>query len=81
MQTITHRNGDPVIIDSDPTALENKIGMLRADRNARLADCDSMMISDRGLKDSVLNTWKTYRQSLRDMDFSDPENMTWPEKP
>jgi len=25
--------------------------------------------------------WKTYRQSLRDMDFSDPDNLTWPTKP
>ena len=25
--------------------------------------------------------WKTYRQSLRDMDFYDPDNITWPTKP
>ena len=25
--------------------------------------------------------WKTYRQALRDMNFSDPNNITWPTKP
>ena len=25
--------------------------------------------------------WKAYRKSLRDMDFSDPDNITWPNKP
>ena len=75
---ITIGNGDPVKIIDDkdiPTAKK------RAERNFFLADSDSMMVSDRGLTDAKKAEWVTYRQALRDMDFSDPKNITWPTKP
>ena len=53
----------------------------RARRNSLLAQSDSMMVSDRGLTESKINEWKTYRQALRDMDFSDINNLNWPTKP
>ena len=53
----------------------------RARRNSLLADSDSMVVSDRGLTDAKKAEWVTYRQSLRDMDFSDLDNLNWPNKP
>ena len=53
----------------------------RAKRNSLLADSDPMVVSDRGLTDAKKAKWVTYRQALRDMDFNDPDNITWPTKP
>ena len=77
-QTIQMGNGDPVTFSN--TA--NKREMYeRAKRNSLLAQSDSMMVSDRGLTDAKKAEWVTYRQALRDMDFSDLDNLTWPTKP
>ena len=63
----------------------DEAGMLvaseRAKRNMLLADTDMYLIDDFPVSASKLTKWKTYRQELRDMDFSDPDNITWPEKP
>tara|TARA_B100000902_G_C27052137_1_gene784677 strand:- start:40 stop:285 length:246 start_codon:yes stop_codon:yes gene_type:complete len=77
--TVKVRNGDPVISTEDNpniSLLEQK-----AERNAKLADSDPMMVSDRGLTDAKKAKWVTYRQALRDMDFSDLDNLNWPTKP
>jgi len=71
-------NGDAVVYTDKTKHKEMKV---RAKRNSRLADSDSMMVSDRGLTDAKKSEWVTYRQALRDMDFSDPDNITWPTKP
>ena len=71
-------NGDEVVYTDDSLYKQMK---QRAKRNSLLADSDSMMVSDRGLTDAKKAEWVTYRQALRDMDFSDPDNITWPTKP
>ena len=71
-------NGDEVVYTDESLHQEMK---QRAKRNSRLADSDSMMLSDRGLTDTKKAEWVTYRQALRDMDFSDLDNITWPTKP
>ena len=76
--TIQVGNGDPVTYTSDTNG---KVPHLRAERNMLLAESDSMVVSDRGLTDAKKAEWVTYRQALRDMDFSDPDNITWPTKP
>ena len=63
------------------TIVETQQLELRANRNNKLALSDNTMMVDRGLSDSVVTAWKTYRQSLRDLDFSDPTDMTWPTAP
>ncbi len=82
---LIHRkdNGDPVIFEADrePTPKESKQISKRAERNALLAESDSMVVSDRGLSESKLTEWKTYRQKLRDLDFTDPDKVTFPTKP
>ena len=71
-------NGD-VVVYTDET--KHKEMRQRAKRNSLLAQSDSMMVSDRGLTDAKKAEWVTYRQALRDMDFSDLDNITWPTKP
>jgi hypothetical protein len=76
--TIKTGNGD-VVVYTDET--KHKEMRQRAKRNSFLAQSDSMMVSDRGLTDAKKAEWVTYRQALRDMDFSDLDNLTWPTKP
>tara|TARA_R100000152_G_C6738955_1_gene162867 strand:+ start:850 stop:1095 length:246 start_codon:yes stop_codon:yes gene_type:complete len=71
-------NGD-VLVYTDET--KHKEMRQRAKRNSLLAQSDSMMVSDRGLTDAKKAEWVTYRKALRDMDFSDLDNITWPTKP
>ena len=71
-------NGDQVVYTDETLHKEMK---QRAKRNSLLADSDSMMVSDRGLSDEKKAEWITYRQALRDMDFSDLNNLNWPTKP
>ena len=77
MLSISIGNGDEVTCVASVIAVAEK----RAERNALLAQSDSMVLPDRGLSESKLTEWKTYRQKLRDMDFSDPSKVTFPTKP
>ena len=58
---------------------------LRAERNAKLAETDWVVIKEREEGGSVSNfaDWKTYRQALRDITDSATslDDVTWPEKP
>ena len=71
-------NGHSVTYD-DPS--ESQVSELKAERNAKLAETDIYMISDYPITTEQKTAWETYRQSLRDMDFSDLDNITWPTKP
>ena len=71
-------NGHSVTYD-DPS--ESQVSELRAERNAKLAETDIYMISDYPITTEQKTAWQTYRQELRNMDFSDPDNITWPTKP
>ena len=68
-------NGESV--EYDGTVNTRFTAEARAERNHRLAETDHFAVKDRTLSAEM----KTYRQSLRDMDFSDPDNLTWPTKP
>ena len=71
-------NGNSVSYDD---LSELQVSELRAERNAKLAETDIYMISDYPITTEQKTAWETYRQALRDMDFSDPNNITWPTKP
>tara|TARA_E500000305_G_scaffold20293_1_gene15386 strand:+ start:3953 stop:4216 length:264 start_codon:yes stop_codon:yes gene_type:complete len=76
--------GDPVILTTGgetPPKLERRIAIERAKRNSLLAKSDNKIVTDRGMSESKITEWKAYRQALRDMDFSDPDNLNWPNKP
>jgi len=69
-------NGNLVKVPQDGDILT---GQLKAERNAKLAETDIYMIED--YPTTKKTEWKAYRKALRDMDFSDPDNITWPTKP
>lgn len=77
-------------IDAEVTRLDNAepMRLLRIERDKRLSACDWRASSDLTLAD----TWKTYRQSLRDLPASaspsldsnydlDLTSVTWPTEP
>ena len=51
----------------------------KAERNSMLAETDVYMVED--FPTTKKTEWKAYRKALRDMDFSDPDNINWPDKP
>jgi len=56
--------------------------VIRAQRNAKLLDCDWTQLGDVPITDAKLEEWQTYRQALRDItNQSDPFNITWPTPP
>ncbi len=71
-------NGNSVSYDD---LSESQVSELKAERNAKLAETDIYMISDYPITTDQKTAWQTYRQALRDMDFSDPDNITWPDEP
>lgn len=68
-----------------PVSYENNeeypLAEAKAERNAKLAETDVYMTSDFPITVEQKTSWQTYRQALRDMDFSDLDNLTWPTKP
>ena len=73
--TLTEIKAEVVRLNNEDYPLAN----LRHIRNQLLAETDWMAGSDLTMSD----TWKTYRQALRDLpaNTSDPANPTWPTKP
>ncbi len=83
MLKIQINNGEPAVLDtSNATPLEMEVLTRRAERNALLQESDKFIVAD--YPTSKLEDWKTYRQLLRDFDFSSYEigdEITWPEEP
>lgn len=80
--------GDPAELDTeDATQEELLILRARAERNSILQESDKYMTTDHPTDKK--EEWIIYRESLRDMNFSDPEylesgdpeDLTWPDKP
>ena len=78
-----HLTWDGSAILKDDTSLTayktaEKWNNVRADRNRRLAETDYLALSDQTLSAEMT----TYRQALRGVPAqTDPDNITWPEKP
>ena len=79
MHTITLGSGQPVYLKNDHTEKELKQANLRAERNYILSTTDCFVTED--FPTTKKAEWKSYRQALRDMNFSDPDNITWTSKP
>ena len=75
-ETIIIGQGQPVTSAGDWLTKSER---LKAERNSRLADSDIYMIED--FPTTKKTEGKAYRKALRDMDFSDLDNITWPTKP
>jgi hypothetical protein len=65
----------------EPTS-DELLSIIRAKRNALLAECDWIALPDSPLTENKKYSWKIYRQKLRDFPaICDLENPKWPEKP
>jgi hypothetical protein len=53
----------------------------RDNRNAFLDETDWMVVKAIESGTTIEDKWKTYRQALRDMDFSNIDNIVYPTKP
>jgi hypothetical protein len=55
----------------------------RAQRNARLAQCDWTQLADSPLDSPKKAEWASYRQELRDLpeNTTEPSNPSWPTEP
>tara|TARA_R100001086_G_scaffold238348_1_gene163015 strand:- start:1498 stop:1749 length:252 start_codon:yes stop_codon:yes gene_type:complete len=73
--------GFSVEVPDNPSELQLKQSQVKAERNSKLAETDVYMVSDFPITTEQKTAWKTYRQELRDIDFSDPDNIKWPSKP
>ena len=57
-------------------------GVVRSERNGKLAMCDWTQFSDVPMSDVKIAEWASYRQALRDITTqSDPFNINWPVSP
>ena len=74
--TITIGNGQTVNVVGEAITETDE---LKAERISRLAQTDVYMVED--FPTTKKTEWKAYRKALRDMDFTDPDNITWPTKP
>ena len=64
-----------ITVDDDKLDL----GQEKLKRNLLLEESDKFVLED--FPTTKKAEWKTYRKELRDMDFSDLDNLTWPTKP
>ena len=73
---MSHFSGDDTA--KDARLLADKWANVRRERNSKLAETDYLALSDNTLSSDM----ETYRQELRDVPTqSDPDNITWPDKP
>jgi len=65
----------------DARLLADKWANVRSERNRKLAETDYWALGD--APSAISNDQQIYRQKLRDVpkDNSDPDNITWPDKP
>ncbi len=80
-------SGGVVTIIKSAEWLENKNNeawrKIRKERNQLLKDSDYIMFPDITITAEKKEEWTTYRQSLRDIPqtFSNPDDVTYPDKP
>jgi hypothetical protein len=66
----------------DVPSASDALAMVRAERNARLQQCDYTQLPDVPLSALQIEAWRMYRQELRDMMQGFAWNITtWPTPP
>lgn len=72
-------------VSAKKTELENAepLKLLRAERNAKLAETDWEIVMHKEKGTNIPAALKTYRQALRDItnDYTSLDDVVWPEKP
>ncbi len=75
MSVVISSGNCSITVDDDKLDL----GQEKLKRNLLLEESDKFVLED--FPTTKKAEWKTYRKALRDMDFSDLDNLTWPTKP
>ena len=80
------QNNQPVRKKDEDIAsveLQKQWGKLRTERDQLLENCDWTQTPDSPLSEAQQQSWRDYRQALRDLpeNTTDPLNPTWPSKP
>lgn len=79
--------GGSIILQQDEVKtaqkLERSWSAMRAQRDAKLAECDWTQVADSPLSAQAKADWADYRQALRNLPANtvDPKNPNWPQKP
>lgn len=75
--------GAPIAIARPGLTTEEELQALRAERNRLLTASDYTQMPDAPLTDAQRETWRIYRQALRDLPEtnSDPAACAWPVTP
>lgn len=73
----------PYTVEEKAQIDNQKSKQIRAERNAKLAECDWTQLNDTPLDNPAKVEWTNYRQSLRDItnQAGFPHNVVWPVKP
>ena len=78
-------DGEVVELDEEEQELKydvERLSILREDRTKELAASDWTQVSDVPLSEEQKESWRTYRQALRDLPATvDIRNPVWPNKP
>jgi hypothetical protein len=73
------------VLDNDLVAakVERQWGIMRQERDRRLAACDWTVLTDSPLNTTDKNAWQAYRTALRDLpeNTQDPSVPVWPSTP
>ncbi|HWR09894.1 tail fiber assembly protein [Sporomusa sp.] len=81
-QYIRGADKKPVAKPPHVPTTEEKMTIIRAERDRLLTETDKYMLLDYPVTDEQREEWKVYRQALRDMpETCDPDNPAWPGKP
>ena len=73
---------DGVTAEDRPYSEAQALAALRGVRNQKLLDCDYTQLPDVSLQPAVIEAWRVYRQSLRDITEDLQWNITtWPARP
>ena len=75
MSVVISSGNCSITVDDDKLNL----GQEKLKRNLLLEESDKFVLED--FPTTKKTEWKAYRKALRDMDFSDLDNLTWPTKP
>ncbi len=75
MSVVISSGNCSITVDDDKLDL----GQEKLKRNLLLEESDKFVLED--FPTTKKAEWKTYRKALRDMDFSDLDNLKWPTKP
>jgi len=76
-----NENNEPYLdILKQEQVIQNKWNEIREIRTEMLKECDWTQLSDVNLSEEEKETWREYRQVLRDITLQDdPFNIIWPQ--